>query len=480
MAYGLAQAIVSAISKGPRMFAKRPVTAQTITLGVALGWGMGSLGMSALFQAVSVLLLRYLTDYLGIAAVVAGLLISASKIFDAIIDPLVGALSDRTRSRWGRRRPYLLLGGALCAISFLLMFHIPPLPDQTMRIVLVELVLLLFAAGYAFFNIPYLAMPPEMSSSPHERTYLISFRVGAIAIGSVFASFVGPMIIEAGGGGVSGHKLMAASVATLVTVASLACFLMTGKARYVAEAKKSEHSLGTQFRLAVQNKPFVTLVLVKLAQLLGAGVTFAITPFLFIQILKSDYPTMGYYFLTYFVAMIVGQPFFVWLCRRYGKKPVYLGVAPVMIAVTLSWLLAGPGDHLFWTLARGAALGFIGGSTLLIIQGMLPDTIRYDSIRSGMNREGVLAGVYTTIEKLAGALSAGVTGIILGAFGYIASTGQDVVQPESAIRAIYMVASMPAFCMVVSCLFMLRYHLTEEMLMTAEDAAGAQILPDKA
>ena len=458
---------------------KRVVNAQTITLGVALGWGMGSLGMSALFQAVSVLLLRYLTDYMGIAAVVAGLLISVSKIFDAIIDPLVGALSDRTRSRWGRRRPYLLLGGGLCALSFLLMFNIPLLPSITARTVLVELVLLLFAAGYAFFNIPYLAMPPEMSTSPHERTYLISFRVGAIAIGSVFASYVGPLIITAGGGGVAGHKVMAACVAAVVAGASLGCFLLTAKARYTAESKKSEHSLGQQFRLAIENKPFINLVLVKLAQLLGAGVTFAITPFLFIQILKSDYPTMGYYFLTYFVAMIAGQPFFVWLCRRYGKKQVYLGVAPFMIAVTLSWLLAGPGDPLIFTLGRAAALGFIGGSTLLIIQGMLPDTIHYDFIRTGMNREGVFAGVYTTIEKLAGALASGVTGIILGAFGYVASTGQNVVQPESAIRAIYLVASMPALCMVLSCLLMLRYHLTEEMLLTAEQAAGAQVLPEK-
>jgi GPH family glycoside/pentoside/hexuronide:cation symporter len=291
----------------------------------------------------------------------------------------------------------------------------------------------------------------------------------------VFASFGGPLLITAGGGGMEGHKVMAAAITALVLAASLACFLMTSKARYTAQAKKSEHSLGTQFKLAIQNKPFVNLVLVKLAQLLGAGVTFAITPYLFIQILKSSYSVMGYYFLVYFIAMIVGQPFFVWLCRRYGKKPVYMGVAPFMIVVTLSWLLAGPGDPLIYTLARGAALGFIGGSTLLIIQGMLPDTIHYDFIRTGMNREGVFAGVYTTIEKLAGALASGVTGIILGAFGYIASSGQTVVQPQSAIRAIYLVASMPAFCMVVSCLLMMRYHLTEDMLLTAEQAAGAQV-----
>jgi GPH family glycoside/pentoside/hexuronide:cation symporter len=452
-----------------------------ITLAIALGWGLGSVGMSAVFQAFSVLLLRYLTDYIGIAAVVAGLLIGLSKLFDAVIDPLIGALSDRTRSRWGRRRPYLLLGGALCAVAFLLMFNLPVLGNQALQIILVEAVLMLFAAGYAFFNIPYLAMPPEMSSSPHERTYLISFRVGAVAIGSLLASFIGPLLITAGGGGVRGHGLMALAIAAITLAASVGCFLLTGKARFTLQGKKSEHSLAMQFRLALENKPFTSLIFVKLAQLLGAGVTFAITPYLFIQILKSTYAAMGVYFLVYFIAMILGQPIFVRLCRRYGKKAVYLSVAPAMIAVTLSWLWAAPNDPIVLTLGRGAALGFIGGSTLLIIQGMLPDTIHYDFIRTGLTREGVFAGVFITIDKLAAALAAGAVGIILGAFGYISSSGPKVVQPQSAIQAIYLVASMPALLMLLSCLLMLRYHLTEDMLLgpTARADPHSAILDDR-
>jgi GPH family glycoside/pentoside/hexuronide:cation symporter len=453
---------------------------QKISFSVALGWGIGTLGMSLLFQAVSVLLLSYMTDYLGIAAVTAGLLISASKLFDAFIDPFVGAMSDRTRSRWGRRRPYLLAGGAICTVSFLLMFNIPVLPSQTARIVLVELVLLLFAMGYAGFNIPYMAMPAEMSTSPHERTYLMSFRISAVAVGSLFASAVGPWLVTAGGGGASGYRLMAIADAAVVGGASLVCFLMTSKARFTPEAAKTSHSVATQFKLAIENKPFINLIPVKLCQLLSGGVSLASAPYIFLQILKSNFQAMGVYFLVYFLAMLAGQPFFVWACRRFGKKQIYIWTGLAVAAVYVSWLLAGPGDSLLLTWGRGVAIGFLSGATLLIIQGMLVDTIQYDHVRTGLNREGVFAGVYITVEKVAGAFSAGIVGMILGAFGYISSSGQHVIQPETALRGVYIVALLPAALMLVSLLLMLRYHLTEQMLIqsvAAVEAAGPVIEP---
>jgi GPH family glycoside/pentoside/hexuronide:cation symporter len=445
-----------------------------IPLAVAVGWGLGSLGMSAVFQAFSVLLLRFLTDYLGVAAATAGLLIGLSKLFDAVIDPLIGALSDRTRSRWGRRRPYLLLGGAVCAVTFALMFYIPAGLSEGPKIWLVEAVLMAFAAGYAFFNIPYLAMPAEMSDSPHERTSLISLRVGGVAIGSLAASFVGPLLIAAGGGGVAGHRVMGLAIAVVTGAASAGCFLMTAKARRRLHGGGGGHGMIRQFRMAFGNKAFTSLILVKIAQLLGAGVTFAITPYLFIQVMHAGYGTMGLYFLVFFLAMIAGQPFFVWACRRYGKKRVYLAAAAPMILVTLSWWAARPGEAQALIFARAAVLGFIGGSSLLVIQGMLPDTIQYDVIRTGLNREGVFAGVYTTIEKVASALASGLVGIILGGFGYVASTGHAVVQPASAILAIYLVAAAaPAALMALSCLLMLRYPLTEAMLLDPAQPQGA-------
>jgi GPH family glycoside/pentoside/hexuronide:cation symporter len=447
---------------------------QTIPIRAALGWGLGSLGMAALFQAFSVLLLRYLTDFLGIAALAAGFMISASKLFDAAIDPLIGSISDRTRSPWGRRRPFLLAGGLLSSLALLMMFNIPLLPSLAVRTGLVEVMLLVFALGYGLFNIPYLAMPAEMSTSPHERTKLISYRVAAVGVGSLFASVGGPWLITTAGGGLAGHKVMALAVSSLAAVASLGCFAFTGGARFTQRLEQKSPSFIQQIRLARENKPFLNLVLVKLAGLVGTGITFAIIPFVFIDILRSNYGVMGIYFSLYFGCLILGQPFWVIVCRRFGKKTVYLAAAPLIMAAAASWLLAKPGEPLALILMRAAAQGLLGGSTLLIIQGMLPDTIQYDFILTGLRREGVYAGVYTTIEKVGLAASTGIVGVLLGAFGYVSSKGVHIGQTGSARLAIYLLAASPALFIAVSAVILLGYHLPEASLATEEEAVMAE------
>ena len=159
-------------------------------LKIMFGWGLGTLCMSLMFQAVSLLILRYLVDYVGLAAGLAGLLIGLGKVYDAVTDPLMGAISDRTHSRFGRRRPYLLLGSLVSALSFVLLFNLAQFVDWAPSLLLgmVVVALLLNATGYTIFNVPYLAMPAEMGLGFHERTRLMSFRAAAVAIGGVSAT----------------------------------------------------------------------------------------------------------------------------------------------------------------------------------------------------------------------------------------------------------------------------------------------------
>ncbi|MCC6172197.1 MAG: MFS transporter [Gammaproteobacteria bacterium] len=211
---------------------------------LCLGWGIGALGMSLMFAATSVLLLRYLVDYVGIAAAVAGLLISLARMYDALIDPLVGVASDRTHSRWGRRRPWLLWGGLLSATSFVMIFHLDGVADS-LKVTAALFVLLANASGYALFNVPYLAMPGEMTDDYHERTRLMSFRVAAVAAGQLFASSVGPLLIVRLGGGATGHErtawLLGAGIYTIVEKLSFSIGpalvgVVLGASGYVASA----------------------------------------------------------------------------------------------------------------------------------------------------------------------------------------------------------------------------------------------------
>lgn len=438
------------------------VKAERLPLSVALGWASGSLAMSIMYQATNVLLLRYLVDFMGLAASLAGTMIGASKLFDAFIDPMIGIASDRTRSRWGRRRPYLFVGGLLCAGAFLALFLMPVIDDPEMRVIVIEVALVALAAGYGTFNIPYVAMPAEMDIPSAERTRLISFRIAAVSIGGIAAVFFGPIIIAYFGGGRYGHGAMAIMISAIIFVSSMACFWFTRHAPVRAlKVDPAGKGLGEQFRLAMQNKPFFLLISSKLLTLFGGGLLGAAQPFLFLQLLKSDYTVMGFAFLASSLMLIVTQPLWVRVASRTGNKRLYMTVAPLGALVGLSWLFAQPHEPLALIFLRTLISGFLGGATLLTQQAMLPDTIEYDYRRTGLRREGGFAGVYTTVEKVSAAVAASAVGLLLAAFGYVASTTGGAEQPDAVLSAIRICYAGSAACSVLSALVLWRYRLED-------------------
>ena len=138
---------------------------------------MGAMGTGVMIGALTGYGLYYMTNYLGIAAGVAGSLIGLSKFFDMISDPVMGQISDRTETKWGRRRPYLMVGAIACPLALLLLFHVPAFENNTTTVAVIFFVLLLYAAAFTSFNVPYFAMPAEMTSNYLERTVIMSQRI---------------------------------------------------------------------------------------------------------------------------------------------------------------------------------------------------------------------------------------------------------------------------------------------------------------
>ena len=162
-----------------------------LPLQIRLGWGLGSMPITILNLSSNVLLLRFMTDSLGIAAVVAGLIFAGAKVWDAVTDPLMGVLSDRITTPWGRRLPWLASGGLLCALTVVALYTTPDLNGMALLIYLAAM-LLLFRTAYTMFNIPYIAMAVELTPSYHERTQLMSFRVVFSSFGSLIGLSLGP------------------------------------------------------------------------------------------------------------------------------------------------------------------------------------------------------------------------------------------------------------------------------------------------
>ena len=171
------------------------------------GWGIGtSNSFTDVSSQWSCLLLVYLTDFVNMNATTAGLLIGLSKIYDALTDPVMGRISDRTKSSWGKRRPYVLLGTIMCALSFILLFNLALFSDSQNIILITLFALILNATGYTIFNVPYLAMPAEITTDYNARTDLMSYRVMAVAAGQLGGSALGPALVVFFGSGIIGHS----------------------------------------------------------------------------------------------------------------------------------------------------------------------------------------------------------------------------------------------------------------------------------
>ena len=407
-----------------------------------------------------------MTDYVGIAAGVGASLIAFSKIFDAFIDPGLGALSDRTKSRWGRRRPYLIIGSTLLAIAVVAIFSIPEFSEARMRTIYVGAILLFYAIAYSLFTIPYLSMPAEMTESYQERSRLMSWRVYAVGLAQIVASVLGPMLLGALGGGETSYFWMAVVFVPIILISAWIAFAATQNAPFTERATQLRVPFGEQVRSVAANRPFLVLILVKFLTLMSLGVQ-AIFAFFFAHVLKLSNSALGTYFLFLSLALIASQPFWLWLLRRTGdKKLAYIIALLIGIPAFLSWLLASPGDPMIFIYLRAVVVGFSGGGAILMGQSMLPDTMEYDYRRTGLRREGVFAGFYTTVEKLAGAIGVAFVGAVLSASGYVASRGGgEIAQPESAIHAIYLIMGiLPATISALGVVGLLFYNLTEARL----------------
>jgi GPH family glycoside/pentoside/hexuronide:cation symporter len=452
--------------------ANAPGTSEKLPLKSCIAWGMGTLSVAALFNSVNVLLLSYLVDFAGITAVLAGSLIGWSKIYDAVIDPLVGHVSDRSRSPMGRRRPFLLWGGALLAVASVVMFNVPAGLAAGSKTFYVLITLMIYATGYALFSVPYMAMPAEMTKSPYERSRLISFRVTAVAIASIFATFVGPVVIERAGGGQEGHRLLSFYLAALVIFSAAVCVYGTRSAPRHYDDSPSKLSQLKKFQLILSNRPFVLLLGIKLFHLMALAVTQASMPFLFRRVLGLSDSLLGMYFLLFYGAMMLVQFIWVPLSRMLGKRNLFFLITLVYGLFHVSWYFVAPGEPMVLVYGRAVFLGAAAGGMLLLGQSLLPDTMEWDFRVTGLRREGMLAAVYTVFEKLAFALGAALTGVFLGVAGYIQGAGMTAVeQPESAVQAIYLLASfVPMTLLLTSLAGIAMYRLDER---TLEEEAGA-------
>jgi glycoside/pentoside/hexuronide:cation symporter, GPH family len=432
---------------------------QKVPLTAAIGWGFGSLGVLILLNATNALLLKYFVDIMGISVALAGTILAATRIFDAVLDPFMGAISDSTRTRWGRRRPYLLVGGIMCAVSTILLFAAPTGLSDNAAVVYIVGALLFYAVAYTVFSVPYMAMPVEMTQDPNERTRLFSFRIYGSSLAGLIGAGTAPMLVDYFGGGRDGFAAMAFVLSVPVLVFCLASFFMTANAPVATETVTDKRPKWTQLRYALDNKPFVSLMIMKIFIVGGLGVGASSLVFFVNIVLEHSLTWMSYIAYCLTAGIVISQFLWVKFSIKYGKRRCFFVSSCLYMIALLSWLAAGPQEGIALLMLRAVAIGFFAGGISLTTQAMLPDTLAYDYKLSGVRREGVLTGIYTTVERGASALGVAIAAWVLGAGGYIEKAAASA-QPESVIISLYVgVVGIPVIALFASMYAASKYDL---------------------
>ncbi len=410
---------------------------------------------------------KFYTDVVGVHMAVLGSIILGIRIFDAVTDPLIGFLSDKTRSRFGRRRPYMAAGAVALALSIYFLFN-PPDRPTTFETAWFGLWMFGLFFFWTLVEVPYESLGPEISFDYHERIALFGWRDGALIAGTLAAA-ASPALVSRLLGLSTGPaderlKFLTISLfyAPLVVVFCWWCVLSIRERPTEAPARP----FVAGFRDALRNKPFVILLVSYTVAAFGSNLPATLILYYVEYVLQSSRADL--FLFLYFVTGIAFLPGWVLLARRIGKKKAWILSMMVNTGAFAGVLLLGPGDAgIYGGLVALSGLGF--GATIAIPSAMQADVIDYDELITGERREGTYVGLWSITKKLAAALGVGLALSLLGTVGYEPNT----VQPEGVVRMLRVLyAGVPCVCNGVALLIALAYPISSRVHEDIRDAVA--------
>ncbi|QYH36764.1 MFS transporter [Salinibacterium sp. M195] len=444
---------------------------RTLTRRTIATYAIGSLGTGGFAALPGLVLVYYLTDTLGIAALAAGLLVTVAKVWDVLIDPVIGARSDRSLAHRGTRRPVMLLGAILLPLLFVLTFAVPAGIGPIASGLWVFVAFVAAATAFSMFQVPYIALPAELTSSYDGRTRLLATRVVVLTIAILLFGAGAPEIRDAFADERLGYLVMALSAAALIGV-SLVISSFAAPTGTIAAAPTV--SIAETYRSGVaalkRSQPFRALLITFLLQALATGVMLAGAQYVAAEVLKTGVSLL---FVSLIGPALVFAPVWAAISRRIGKERAFVwasalyGVAALLIVLQLWW----PGVWIYAPVALAGA-GYAGMQALPM--SMLPDVISHDSRRHSIASAGTFGGVWTAGETTGMALGATVLTTVLAVSGYLESVAnQEVVQPNSAIVGIIISFSVvPAVLIGASLVTFRRYPLRRQDIEHADTGAS--------
>jgi GPH family glycoside/pentoside/hexuronide:cation symporter len=435
--------------------------AHALPFNLKLAYALPAFALAVVGIPVYVYIPKFYTDVVGVDITVVGYLLFGVRIFDAVTDPMIGWWSDGYRSKMGRRRPFILLGALLLAISMYFLFA-PPMDGspflKTAWFAVWIYVLFLF---WTFTAVPYESLGPELTRDYDERTSLFAMRDGFLIAGTLLAAGApgivrGLWAIESGPEGESKVFMQMALMYAPVLIG--ACGWCVYRVREHANVPGTGRlRLRESFRLVRRNGPFMILLAAFTVSALGSNLPAAMILYYVQYVLGSSHADL--FLLAYFVSGIVCLPIWIRIAGRIGKKNAWLLSMATNTSAFMGVFFLGPGDTwIYLILVVVSGIGF--GATLALPSALQADVIDYDELISGKRREGYYVGMWSVAKKLSAAVGVGAGLSIIGILGYVPNVEQSE-DVKWAIRSFY--ALIPSICNLIAMAIALLYPLTSDL-----------------
>jgi GPH family glycoside/pentoside/hexuronide:cation symporter len=421
-----------------------------------LSYSLPAFGTAVMLISVAVYLPNFYTDELGVTAGMLSWVFLIGRAWDAVTDPLMGHISDRTRTRWGRRRPYFLLSALPLWAVFVLIWS--PSPSLSANGTFVHL-LVCYLALYTFwtiFSVPYVSLGMELTPVYHERTRLFGGRQGFAIAGMSVGMLAPALFANALGDKVTGYTLMASIFGGLTVVLILTTFWRVRERPGSLTSKSFPFikGLGVTFR----NRAFVVLLFVYMASVVGGSFIAPLTLYIAKYVIKAEW-VMQYVMLAYMAGSLASIPLWLRLAKRVGKNKAWTAA---MVLGTIGYALSytyHEGTWIRW-IVLAVVVGASTGCTMILGPAISADVIDSDELETGTRREGAFVGVWSFLDKGAVGLAVFVGLQGLDAIGYM----PNVEQTETVIDGMkFLYCLLPAIFYLVALLVFQKFPITPQV-----------------
>ncbi|MEN3156885.1 MFS transporter [Alkalimonas sp. NCh-2] len=439
---------------------------QQITSSVRLtekvGYGLGDMGFNFYWANISAFLLIYYTDVFGLSAAAAGTMMLVTKIVDAFTDPLMGAVADRTRSRFGKFRPYLLWLALPLAGAGVLTYTTPDL-GETGKLVWAYGTYTLLMLVYTAINIPYSALSGVITSDSQQRTTLVSFRFIGGFSGGILVTYLTPKLVPLLGQGddVLGWQLTMLVFGIAAALMFLITFFTT-KERITPVSIQPNAVLQDLADLK-NNKPW--LVLFALALIIMVTITMRAGSGVYYFKYYVERPDLvGEFLSSYMLALALGAASTPLMTRFLDKKHLMVLLMALAGILSIS-LYFVPADAVGLIFALNLAIGFVLGPKSPLAFSMYADTADYNEWRTGRRATAMTFAAATFSQKLGGAIASALIGWLLAAIGYVANEQQS---SGSQIGIVLLISVIPGVIALLAAFVMRYYTLDNQQLVTIQ------------